>query len=324
MTAASDDPSLFELVEARDFGTLVQRAREEPSTLLELIKDAGVAGALSYTAVELTFFAVALPIGYFSWHASTGEWLQPLLLLQEDGVEGKARLLGLLLSYIVLLKSFFPVRLGSTLLLTPYAKRLVDRAASLSLPSLGGLGLAGLGAGDSDAAARGLLKSELLELATLSRGGILPFDEAEQERFDMLMEELPALNPTADPARSEDFSGEWECRWTSEKELNFAVDKGLFGLPWTRTYQTIDVPNGLLENVIEFEGGFLKVGSTIKPDDKIGSRFNFEFERCSVKWRDWTVPLPPVGRGWGELLYLDSELRIQRDLRGDIVIATRV
>ena len=31
----------------------------------------------------------------------------------------------------------------------------------------------------------------------------------------------------------------------------------------------------------------------------------------------------PVGRGWGELLYLDDELRIQRDVRGDMLVATR-
>ena len=61
----------------------VQQARDDPSTLLQLVKDAGVAGAISYTVVELSFFSIALPIGYFSWHASTGEWLQPLLLLQE-------------------------------------------------------------------------------------------------------------------------------------------------------------------------------------------------------------------------------------------------
>ena len=52
---------------------------------------------MSYTAVELTFFATALPLGYLFWHATTGEWLEPLLLLQEDGAEGKARLAGLLL-----------------------------------------------------------------------------------------------------------------------------------------------------------------------------------------------------------------------------------
>ena len=132
MSLSSTEPTAWELVEQRDFGALFEQAKEEPSTLLGLVKDAGVAGAISYTVVELVFWAIALPIGIFSWHASTGEWLQPLLLLQADGVEGKARLLGLLLSYVLLLKTLFPVRLGSTLLLTPYTKRFVD-----SLPIAG-------------------------------------------------------------------------------------------------------------------------------------------------------------------------------------------
>ena len=98
MSLSSTEPTAWELVEQRDFGALFEQAKDEPSTLLGLVKDAGVAGAISYTVVELVFWAIALPIGIFSWHASTGEWLQPLLLLQADGVEGKARLLGLLLS----------------------------------------------------------------------------------------------------------------------------------------------------------------------------------------------------------------------------------
>mmetsp|Transcript_49264 Transcript_49264/g.163131 ORF Transcript_49264/g.163131 Transcript_49264/m.163131 type:complete len:344 (+) Transcript_49264:85-1116(+) len=304
------DASLMELARRRDFQSFVAQARDEPSSVLQLVKDAGVAGAISYTAVELTFFAVALPVGYVAWHASTGEWLQPLLLLRGDDVEGKARLLGLLLSYVVLLKTLFPVRLGSTLLLTPYTQRLLG---GLTLPSGRG------------AAARGSLKAEIRSLAASSRGGVLPFDAAQQQRFDAALAELSALNPTPEPARSPLFSGTWECVWTTESELNFAVDKGLLGLPWRRTYQTIDVPRGTLTNVIEFEeGGFLRVGSTISPDAERGERFRFSFDSCAVRWRSLELPLPPVGRGWGELLYLDDELRVQRDVRGDLLVATRV
>ncbi|EOD32750.1 hypothetical protein EMIHUDRAFT_471624 [Emiliania huxleyi CCMP1516] len=321
------DASLMELARRRDFQSFVAQARDEPSSVLQLVKDAGVAGAISYTAVELTFFAVALPVGYVAWHASTGEWLQPLLLLRGDDVEGKARLLGLLLSYVVLLKTLFPVRLGShppcqrhalgsTLLLTPYTQRLLG---GLTLPSGRG------------AAARGSLKAEIRSLAASSRGGVLPFDAAQQQRFDAALAELSALNPTPEPARSPLFSGTWECVWTTESELNFAVDKGLLGLPWRRTYQTIDVPRGALTtpstltNVIEFEeGGFLRVGSTISPDAERGERFSFSFDSCAVRWRSLELPLPPVGRGWGELLYLDDELRVQRDVRGDLLVATRV
>ena len=48
------------------------------------------------------------------------------------------------------------------------------------------------------------------------------------------------------------------------------------------------------------------------------------FTECSVRWRGLQLPLPPVGRGWGELLYLDDEMRIQRDIRGDLLVATKV
>ena len=164
----ADEPSLYELVETRDFGALTQRARDDPSELLALAKEAGAAGAVSYTAVELTFFAIALPTGLLLWHGSTGEWLQPLLLLQSDDAdaEGKFRLVGLLVSCeralrrgdrtrallpspqitliqshnmchshlcadVVLLKTLFPLRLGATLLLLPTAKRALDKLQSL-------------------------------------------------------------------------------------------------------------------------------------------------------------------------------------------------
>ena len=96
-----------------------QPAETDP---LQVVKDAGIAGIVSYFCVEITFFAIALPTGYFLWHWNTGEWLQPLLLVQEGSGEDKVRLVGLILSYVVLLKTLFPVRLGATLLLTPVMK----------------------------------------------------------------------------------------------------------------------------------------------------------------------------------------------------------
>ena len=43
---------------------------------LATIKDAGIAGVASYFTVEVSFFAIALPIGYVVYHGTTGEWLQ--------------------------------------------------------------------------------------------------------------------------------------------------------------------------------------------------------------------------------------------------------
>ena len=241
-----DDPRAF-----------LQQAQEDPSTLLQLVKDAGIAGAISYTVVELSFFSIALPIGYFSWHASTGEWLQPLLLLQDvsdathapranthtstclalacraaaqprshtlgaqcaaacrtqDGVEGKARVLGLLLSYVVLLKALFPLRLGSTLLLTPQMQRLLSGGGSV----LGGLGLGGR---------TQPLKSELLSLAAASRRGLVALSAEEQARFDEIVAELRELSSVERPASDPRLTGAWECQWTSEKEVSFAPSQG--------------------------------------------------------------------------------------------------
>jgi len=310
--ARADDESTISTISGLldDPRAFLQQAQEDPSTLLQLVKDAGIAGAISYTVVELSFFSVALPIGYFSWHASTGEWLQPLLLLQDDGVEGKARVLGLLLSYVVLLKALFPLRLGSTLLLTPVMQGLISGGGSV----LGGFGL-----GRTKP-----LKRELLGLAAASRGGLVTLGAEEQARFDEIVAELRELSPAERPASDPRLTGDWECQWTSEKEINFAVEKGLFGEPWRRTVQSIDVAAGTLENRIEFEDGLLRVCSTFAPDGDNGRRFNFAFESCDVRWRSVSLPLPPVGKGWGELVYLDDDFRIQRDVRGDLLVATRL
>eukprot|EP00965_Chrysotila_dentata_P239106 6202898-Pleurochrysis_carterae.AAC.4 len=92
---------------------------------LTTIKDAGLAGIASYFVVEVTFFAIALPIGYVGYYAATGEWLSLLDCLQNG--EGRIRILGLLFSYVVLLKTLFPLRLGSTLLLTPRMRAILRR-----------------------------------------------------------------------------------------------------------------------------------------------------------------------------------------------------
>ncbi len=84
---------------------------DKVAAALATIKDAGIAG-----------------VAYVVYHGTTGEWLQ-LQDLLSDG-EGRVRLVGIILSYIVLLKTLFPLRLGATLFLTPRMKSF-----------LGGLGL---------------------------------------------------------------------------------------------------------------------------------------------------------------------------------------
>lgn len=169
------------------------------------------------------------------------------------------------------------------------------------------------------------LKEKLYELIQKSNGGIQPFSAADEKEFETIIQELSTLNPTPEPARSPLFSGEWQLLWTTEKELNFAIEKGLFGLKCSGSTQNIDVKAGTLENRILFEEeSFLKVGSSLVPDANDAARFNFEFSECALKWRMLEVPLPPVGKGWGELVYLDKNIRIQKDSRGDTLIAEKI
>ena len=167
-------------------------------------------------------------------------------------------------------------------------------------------------------------KQQLLDLCASSNYGAVPID---RDRLDGLIDELTTINPTPRPAESPKFSGNWKLLWTTESELLFAVEKGLFAAgPCVGVEQTIDVANGRLENLVLFDNDSrLFVGSTIEPDaaDASGVRFTFAFSSCSLRWRGFDVPLPPVGKGWGDLLYLDDDLRVQRDVRGDLLIATK-
>lgn len=336
-----DAATLTELLEKKRVVQLLQRGMQEPKSLIGLLKDAGAYGVIAFALVFVVFYGAAGTLAEVSYHYLIGGWVDPRNLLLEDGADGKAETLALLAAFYLACKPFAPLKLGGALLITPDVKRFVGRQqqrpavtalgeamravvepATAAVESVGGAVYRKLAPRRLRAA---ILKNELISLAEKAKAGVVPLGSADRSRLDEItLVELPALRPMAEPARSDLFTGEWELRWTDEKEINFAVEKGLFGLPWTRTYQTIDVPGGRLENVIEFDGGELRVGSSIVPDPTDGTRFNFAFGECTLRWREICVPLPPVGRGWGELLYLDEEMRIQRDIRGDLLVATRV
>ena len=54
-----------------------------------------------------------------------------------------------------------------------------------------------------------------------------------------------------------------------------------------------------------------------------GGRVAFRFESWGLKYKSLSVPLPPVGAGYFEVLYIDDELRVCKDSRGDLQVCTR-
>lgn len=122
---------------------------------------------------------------------------------------------------------------------------------------------------------------------------------------------------------SETLSALWILEWTTEREIIFLMEKGLLGLPSGPVQQAIDVDAKTLSNIMLFgQDSKFEVYSSITPEDA-GPRVNFEFEACKLKYRGFTVPLPPVGKGWFESVYLDEDFQVTRDVRGDVTVLVK-
>lgn len=169
-----------------------------------------------------------------------------------------------------------------------------------------------------------MLKTELLVACEGQRKGAAS-DASVVSSIGDIMQRLEAVSALRDTASSDKLVGTWDIVWTTEAELLTLTDKGFLGLPCESASQTISrTSDGTyrLDNSIDFDGGFLKVGSTCEPS-ATGGKVNFRFESCEAKWKDIKVPLPPVGAGWFEVMYIDDDIRCCRDSRGDLQICTR-
>eukprot|EP00241_Pyramimonas_parkeae_P021690 CAMPEP_0114304266 /NCGR_PEP_ID=MMETSP0059-20121206/15690_1 /TAXON_ID=36894 /ORGANISM="Pyramimonas parkeae, Strain CCMP726" /LENGTH=255 /DNA_ID=CAMNT_0001427343 /DNA_START=62 /DNA_END=830 /DNA_ORIENTATION=+ len=140
-----------------------------------------------------------------------------------------------------------------------------------------------------------------------------------EERIDIL--ETCQVRPTTGP----DLSAVWELVWTTEKETLFLLEKGIFAVgPAQESYQVIDLDKGLLQNVILFgEEGESKfaVNSSIEAVSR--TRCNFAFTGARLQTPKLSLGLPPLGKGWFETVYMDRDLRVARDVRGDTLIVKR-
>ncbi|XP_065859257.1 probable plastid-lipid-associated protein 11, chloroplastic isoform X2 [Euphorbia lathyris] len=119
------------------------------------------------------------------------------------------------------------------------------------------------------------------------------------------------------------LSSTWRLLWTTEKEQLFIIEKAsFFGTQAGDVLQVIDVENKTLNNVITFPpDGVFFVRSKIEIAS--AQRVNFRFTSAVLRGKSWEFPLPPFGQGWFKSVYLDDDIRIAKDIRGDWLIVAR-
>ena len=153
-------------------------------------------------------------------------------------------------------------------------------------------------------------------IAPLNRG--IGNAEGQQAEIVALVDDVIAGAPRGTAATD----GTWELIWTTEKEVLFLLEKGLFGCAATTAVQVVDLEAGTLNNIVNFEKkSQLKVDSSAQRGD--GNRVDFAFNGATLKYRGFALPVPPVGKGWFDS-YVDGSLRIAKDSRGDTAIYRRI
>ncbi|KAH9733267.1 putative plastid-lipid-associated protein 11 [Citrus sinensis] len=166
-------------------------------------------------------------------------------------------------------------------------------------------------------------KQELLNLiADQDRGLKTQKDPNKRSSIIKAIDDMAVLGSDMDTT-GDSLSATWRLLWTTEKEQLFIIEKAyLFGTQTGDVLQVIDVEKKVLNNVITFppDGVFF-----VRSNIEIASpqRVNFRFTSAVLRGKNWEVPLPPFGKGWFETVYLDDEIRVVKDIRGDYLVVER-
>ncbi|CAE7480096.1 PAP11 [Symbiodinium pilosum] len=147
--------------------------------------------------------------------------------------------------------------------------------------------------------------------------------------MDNFATSLASAQASAPKASAAMLTGTWNLVYTTEKEV-----LSLIGDPGVSVYQKLDSGAGTLGNSIVFTDGKRfdvkgTVSSGAPPEDATatyppGLRSDFRFVGASLTVSPGLIlPLPPFGAGWFVSVYLDDNLRVNRDSRGDLAIYLR-
>ena len=170
-----------------------------------------------------------------------------------------------------------------------------------------------------DATTRTRLRLRRL-LARANRG--VDADEELRRELERAVDAL--AEETKDAGANERSNGRWRLEYTTEKETLFLLGARPAS---TRAYQTIDGDARRLRNEVIFQSGDTEIVFTVDASIEMGAsekRVRFKFTSASIRFGDaLRVPIPPFGEGWFENVYVDEDMRVSRDSRGDTLVCAR-
>ena len=175
----------------------------------------------------------------------------------------------------------------------------------------------GVGAASSSAAAIG----KVLDIARDTNRGV-DAGPGDRERVERAVDEAVASASTTTRNDARASHGRWRLAYTTEKETLWLLGKGSD----VEAYQTIDHDRGTLVNEVIFGGDgkpvIFRVDATTEIAD--ATRVNFKFSSASLTLANgWRIPIPPVGAGWFDNVYVVNGIRVSRDSRGDTLVCER-
>ena len=144
----------------------------------------------------------------------------------------------------------------------------------------------------------------------------------DRERVERAVDEAVASASTPTPNETRASHGRWKLAYTTEKETLWLLGKGSD----VEAYQTIDSDRCTLVNEVIFGGdgnpAIFRVDATTEIVD--ATRVNFKFSSASLTLANgWRIPIPPVGAGWFDNVYVVDGIRVSRDSRGDTLVCER-
>jgi hypothetical protein len=195
-------------------------------------------------------------------------------------------------------------------------------AAAFRMTNTGGLSIPFLTVGaPGTVRRRAALVTALMETTAGSNLGANATAEQSAE-IEALAAQLEGLNPTRRPTAGP-VNGDFALIYTTERSLHGFLAASPLGITPKDVGQRVSLVDGRVDNRIVLRGGIaIRAGGPLKVVDS--KRIAYRFDKASISLGPLTVPIPLRAGGWSETTYLDADLRVVRNSRGDLQIMTPI